>query len=75
MPLKFTPWPHRFGEGVRVSLNLAMEYIIREKIPIHVCTPCAKARGVTEDVLVEGAQYSVARKLIELAADSKVFNF
>jgi sulfur relay (sulfurtransferase) complex TusBCD TusD component (DsrE family) len=57
------------------EMNLAMEYIIREKIPIHVCTPCAKARGITEDLLVEGAQYSVAKKLIELAADSKVFNF
>ncbi len=57
------------------EMGLAMEYIIREKIPIHVCTPCAKARGITEDLLVEGAQYSVAKKLIELAADAKVFNF
>ena len=57
------------------EMDLAMEYIIREKIPIHVCTPCAKARGITEDLLVEGAQYSVAKKLIELAADAKVFNF
>jgi sulfur relay (sulfurtransferase) complex TusBCD TusD component (DsrE family) len=57
------------------EMNVAMEYILREKIPILVCTPCAKARGVTEDVLVEGAQYAVAKQLIELAAESKVFNF
>ncbi len=57
------------------EMGVAMEYIIREKIPIQVCTPCAKARGITEDLLVDGAQYSVAKKLIELAAESKVFNF
>jgi sulfur relay (sulfurtransferase) complex TusBCD TusD component (DsrE family) len=57
------------------EMNIAMEYLLREKIPIYVCTPCAKARGITEDVLLEGAQYAVAKKLIELAAESKVFNF
>jgi len=57
------------------EMNIAMEYLLREKIPIYVCTPCAKARGITEDVLLGGAQYAVAKKLIELAAESKVFNF
>jgi sulfur relay (sulfurtransferase) complex TusBCD TusD component (DsrE family) len=57
------------------EMNIAMEYLLREKIPIYVCTPCAKARGITEDVLLDGAQYAVAKKLIELAAESKVFNF
>jgi len=57
------------------EMNIAMEYLLREKVPIYVCTPCAKARGITEDVLLEGAEYAVAKKLIELAAESKVFNF
>ncbi len=57
------------------EMNIAMEYLLREKVPIYVCTPCARARGITEDVLLEGAEYAVAKKLIELAAESKVFNF
>lgn len=55
------------------ELDLAMEYMIQNKIPIYVCTPCAKLRGVTEDSMVEEAQYATAKTLIELAADSKVF--
>lgn len=55
--------------------DMAMQYILREKIPVYVCTPCAMTRGVTEDVLVEGAEYAVAKKLIELAAGATVFNF
>jgi len=57
------------------ELDLAMEYMIQNKIPVYVCTPCAKLRGVTEKDMVEGAQYATAKKLIELAADSKVFTF
>ena len=57
------------------EMDLAMEYILANKIPIYVCTPCAITRGVTEDVMVEGSEYAIAKKLIELAAESKVFNF
>jgi predicted peroxiredoxin len=57
------------------ELALAMEYVKKEKIPLYVCTPCAKVRGVTEDVMVEGAEYAVAAQLIDLAAEAKVFNF
>jgi predicted peroxiredoxin len=57
------------------EMDLAMEYIIMNKIPIYVCTPCAITRGVTEDVLVEGSEYALAKKLIELAVESKVMNF
>jgi len=57
------------------EMDLAMQYIIREKIPVYVCTPCAKARGVTEDVLIEGAQYAVGKQLIQLAAESTCLNF
>jgi sulfur relay (sulfurtransferase) complex TusBCD TusD component (DsrE family) len=57
------------------EMNVAIEYLLREKVPIYVCTPCARARGITEDVLLDGAQYAVAKKLIELAVESIVFNF
>jgi predicted peroxiredoxin len=57
------------------ELDVAMEYMIQNKVTIYVCTPCAKLRGVTEDSMVEGAQYATAKKLIELAADSKVLTF
>jgi predicted peroxiredoxin len=57
------------------EMGVAMEYLLREKVPMYVCTPCAKARGITEDAMLDGAEYAVAKKLIELAAESKVFNF
>jgi sulfur relay (sulfurtransferase) complex TusBCD TusD component (DsrE family) len=57
------------------ELALAMEYVKQEKIPLYVCTPCAKVRGVTEDVMIEGAEYALAAKLIDLALEAKVFNF
>jgi sulfur relay (sulfurtransferase) complex TusBCD TusD component (DsrE family) len=57
------------------EMALATEYIIQNKIPVYVCLPCAKARHITEDILVEGAQLSTGKKLIELAAESKVFTF
>lgn len=55
--------------------DVAMQYIIENKIPLYVCTPCAKARMVLEDQLVPGAEFAIGKKLIELAADSIVFNF
>jgi len=55
--------------------DVAMEYIIQHNIPVYVCTPCAKARHVTEDQLIEGAQYAVGKDLIRMAADSKVLTF
>ena len=57
------------------EMDAAMHYILNEKIPLYVCTPCARTRGVTEDILVEGAQYGTGKILISLAPDSKVFNF
>jgi sulfur relay (sulfurtransferase) complex TusBCD TusD component (DsrE family) len=57
------------------EMDTAMQYVLKEKIPLYVCTPCALTRGVTEDILVEGAQYGTGKTLIDLAADSRVFNF
>lgn len=55
--------------------DVAMHYIIQHQIPVYVCTPCAHARSVTQDQLIEGAEYALAKKLIELAAESKVLTF
>jgi aspartate ammonia-lyase len=38
-------------------------------------TQCARTRGVVEDILVGGAQYGTGKTLIDLAANSRVFNF
>lgn len=55
--------------------DVAMQYIIQHKVPVYVCTPCANARRVTQDQLIEGAEYALGKKLIELAAESKVLTF
>ena len=56
-------------------MDVAMQYVLNNKNPLYVCTPCAKARAVTEEMLVEGAQYGTGKILIGIAAESKVFNF
>jgi sulfur relay (sulfurtransferase) complex TusBCD TusD component (DsrE family) len=57
------------------EMSESLQYLIDNKVPIYVCTPCAKARQVTEDVFIEGAQMATGKKLIELAAGATVFNF
>ncbi len=57
------------------EMDAAMQYVLNNKIPLYVCTPCAKARGITEEILVEGAQYGTGKILIGIAANSQVFNF
>jgi predicted peroxiredoxin len=57
------------------EMSEALDYLIKNKVPIYVCTPCAKARQVSEDILIEGARLATGKQLIQLAAESKVFNF
>jgi predicted peroxiredoxin len=57
------------------EMDEPLQYPIKNQVPIYVCTPCAKARQVTEDILIEGAQLATGKKLIELAAGASVFNF
>jgi predicted peroxiredoxin len=51
------------------------EKLVIAKVPFYAWTPCVKARQVGEADLMEGAQFGTAKKLIALAAESKVFNF
>ncbi len=57
------------------EMSEPLQYLIDNKVPVYVCTPCAKARGLSEDALIEGAQFATGKKLIELAVGATVFNF
>lgn len=52
-----------------------LDYLIEQKVPFHICTPCARTRLVDEDQFIPGAQLSTAAKLIDLASEAKVFSF
>lgn len=43
-------------------------------VPIVVCTPCAKARQITENDLIDGARFGTAVELIEMACASTVIS-
>jgi predicted peroxiredoxin len=44
------------------------------EVPILVCTPCAKARRIEEDELIEGARMASAAELIHLACEAAVIS-
>ena len=52
-----------------------IDYLIEQKVPFHLCTPCARTRLFGEDQFIEGAKLSTAPILIDLATESKVFTF
>jgi predicted peroxiredoxin len=49
-------------------------YLQEYDVPIIACTPCAAARKITEDDLIEGARMGTAKELIELSCDSAVIS-
>jgi len=49
--------------------------IIEAKIPIYVCSPCAKTMGVTEKNIIAGAKIVTAPTAIADMADREVVNF
>ncbi len=51
-----------------------MTYLQAHEVPILACTPCAKARRVREDELIEGARMAGAAELIHLASDAAVIS-
>jgi predicted peroxiredoxin len=51
-----------------------MTYLQEFKVPIIACTPCAKARQITEDDLIEGARFGTGMELIQLASTSAVIS-
>lgn len=51
-----------------------MTYLQANNVPVLVCTPCAKARGIGEQDLIEGARMGTAVELINLACDATVIS-
>lgn len=52
-----------------------IDYLVGQKVPFYICTPCARYRLFGEDEFIEGAKLSTAGHLIDLAAEAKVFTF
>jgi uncharacterized protein involved in oxidation of intracellular sulfur len=44
------------------------------EVPILACTPCAQARKISQDDLIDGARLATAAELIELSADHSVIS-
>ena len=57
------------------ELKTALDYLIKAGVPIMACTPCANARHIGQEDLVQSARFEPGKKLIGLAAESKVFTF
>lgn len=49
-------------------------YLQAHEVPILVCTPCAKARRISEDDLIEGARMGTAAELVNLVCDAGVIS-
>ena len=49
-------------------------YLQAHEVPIIVCTPCAKARRITEADLIEGARMGTAAELIHMACDAALIS-
>jgi sulfur relay (sulfurtransferase) complex TusBCD TusD component (DsrE family) len=52
-----------------------LDYLIEQKVPVHVCRPCAEVRHLRDEELIETAQFQDADKLVSLAENARVFNF
>ncbi|MEW6681075.1 MAG: DsrE family protein [bacterium] len=62
------------GVGL-ASFKDAFEICQILKIPILVCKPCAEARGIKEEELVEGAKFSGVYDLAKLAVRMNTISF
>lgn len=57
------------------ELKSLLDQLIKASVPIMVCTPCANARHMGQEDLVQSARFETAKILIALAAESQVFTF
>ncbi len=70
------------AKGVAVNVRAAtgdsaddhIAYLQAHGVPIIVCTPCATARNITKENLIEGARLGTAPELIKLVCDAGVIN-
>jgi predicted peroxiredoxin len=51
-----------------------MAYLQEFGVPLLVCTPCAKSRGISAEDLVEGAKMATGDQLISMACESAVIS-
>lgn len=51
-----------------------LSYLQAHDVPVLVCTPCAKARKITEGDLVDGARMATAAEMINMACESTVIS-
>jgi sulfur relay (sulfurtransferase) complex TusBCD TusD component (DsrE family) len=49
-------------------------YLQAHDVPILACTPCAKARHINEEDLIEGARLGTAVELIHMSCDAAVIS-
>jgi predicted peroxiredoxin len=49
-------------------------YLQAHEVPILACTPCAKARRISTEDLIEGARMGTAVELIQLSCDAAVIS-
>ena len=51
-----------------------LAYLQAHEVPILVCTPCANARQIKEDDLIEGSRMATAAEFINLSCDAAVIS-
>jgi predicted peroxiredoxin len=51
-----------------------LTYLQAHEIPILVCTPCALARQIKEEDLIEGARMATAAEFINISCDAAVIS-
>ncbi len=52
-----------------------LSYLQAHGVPILVCTPCAKARQIETQDLIEGARMGTGVQMIHLACEAAVISF
>ena len=69
-------------KGIMTNLQAAtgdkaddhLSYLQEFEVPIHVCTPCAVSRGITEQDLIQGARMATGDMMISMACESAVIS-
>ncbi|MFP4039648.1 MAG: DsrE family protein [Desulfosudaceae bacterium] len=69
-------------EGLAIHLKAAtgdiaddlLTYLQAHEVPLLVCTPCAQARKIAAEDLIEGARLAPATELIHLMSDAAVLS-
>jgi len=56
------------------SADDLMTYLQANGVPVLACTPCARARRMSEADLIEGARMGTAVELINLVSDAAVIS-